>query len=224
LGNLEPVEQWAQSNDISTRGDFLFHRENEYFALIRLLIAQNKCEEAFAMAERILDISLETGNKRAVLESLILISICNFRDGISDVALEYLEEALRVAEPEGFIRIFVDEGPLMAKLLYEALSREISPVFVQKLLAAFPEVKPEKELSSKPVNPDDEWIEPLSERELEVLQLIAEGLSRQEVAESLFLSLNTVKTHTRNIYSKLGVNNQMQAVGKARGLGLLDKE
>jgi LuxR family maltose regulon positive regulatory protein len=71
---------------------------------------------------------------------------------------------------------------------------------------------------------DSEWIEPLSEREIEVLQLIAEGLSRQEVAEKLFLSLNTVKTHARNIYSKLGVNNQMQAVGKARGLGLLEKE
>jgi LuxR family maltose regulon positive regulatory protein len=224
LGNLESVDQWAQSNDISTEGDFLFHRENEYFALLRLLIAQNKFEEAFAFAERLLHISQETGNKRAELESLILLAICNFRDGITDVALEYVEEALRIAEPEDFIRIFVDEGKPMARLLYEILSREISPEYVQKLLAAFPNVEPEKELMSKPIVSDSEWIEPLSEREIEVLQLIAEGLSRQEVAEKLFLSLNTVKTHARNIYSKLGVNNQMQAVGKARGLGLLEKE
>ncbi len=77
---------------------------------------------------------------------------------------------------------------------------------------------------SQPNVSDADWIEPLSERELEVLQLIAEGLSRQEIASQLVLSLNTVKTHARNIYSKLGVNNQMQAVGKARGLGLLDKD
>jgi LuxR family maltose regulon positive regulatory protein len=77
---------------------------------------------------------------------------------------------------------------------------------------------------SRPIASDSEWIEPLSERELEVLQLIAEGLSRQEIASQLILSLNTVKTHARNVYSKLGVNNQMQAVGKARGLGLLDQD
>ena len=71
---------------------------------------------------------------------------------------------------------------------------------------------------------DSEWIKPLTDRELEVLQLIADGLSRQEIATKLVLSLNTVKTHARNIYSKLGVNNQMQAVGKAQGLGLLDKD
>jgi LuxR family maltose regulon positive regulatory protein len=92
-------------------------------------------------------------------------------------------------------------------------------------LAAFPEVESgKKELINQPVVSDSEWIEPLSERELEVLQLIAEGLSRQEIASQLVLSLNTVKTHARNIYSKLGVNNQMQAVGKAQGLGLLDQD
>jgi LuxR family maltose regulon positive regulatory protein len=112
----------------------------------------------------------------------------------------------------------------MARLLYEALSREIAPEYVQKLLAAFPDVEPEKEVMSQPIVIDSEWIEPLSERELEVLQLIAEGLSRQEIATKLVLSLNTVKTHARNVYSKLGVNNQMQAVGKARGLGLLDQD
>jgi len=224
LGNFESAEHWAQSNDITTDGDFLFHRENEYFTLIRLLIAKNKFGEAFSLAERILHINQKNGNKHARLESLILLSISKFEEGIADVAIENLLEALKMAEPEGFIRIFVDEGPPMARLLYEALSREISPEYVQKLLAAFPDVEPEKNLLSDPVVSDSEWIEPLSERELELLQLIAEGLSRQEIASRLVISLNTVKTHARNIYSKLGVNNQMQAVGKAQGLGLLERE
>jgi LuxR family maltose regulon positive regulatory protein len=224
LGNLESAEHWAQSNDITTNGDYLFHRENEYFSLIRLLIAQNKFGEAFSLAERILHINQETGNKRAELESLILLSIIKFEEGNAEVALKKLQAALKMAEPEGFFRIFVDEGPPMARLLYEALSRKISPEYVQKLLAAFPNVEPEKEVMSQPIVSDSEWIEPLSERELEVLQLIADGISRPEIASRLVISLNTVKTHARNIYGKLGVNNQMQAVGKARGLGLLDKD
>jgi LuxR family maltose regulon positive regulatory protein len=122
------------------------------------------------------------------------------------------------------MRIFVDEGPPMARLLYEALSREIAPNCVQKLLAAFPDKDSGKEEVSQLQVSDSDWIEPLSERELEVLHLIVEDLSRQKIASQLILSLNTVKKHARNVYSKLGVNNQMQAVGKSRGLGLLDKE
>ncbi len=91
-----------------------------------------------------------------------------------------------MAEHEGFIRIFVNEGPPMARLLYEALARGISLEYVQKLLAAFPEDDPEKDLRASLLYPDSEWIEPLSERELEILQLIAEGLSRQEIANHLF--------------------------------------
>jgi LuxR family maltose regulon positive regulatory protein len=135
-----------------------------------------------------------------------------------------LKQALAQAEPGGFLHIFVDEGPPMARLLYDALSEGIAPDYVQKLLAAFPNVEREKSAKNQPMVSDSEWLEPLSDRELEVLQLIADGLSRPEIASRLVLSLNTVKTHTRNIYSKLGVNNQMQAVGKVRGLGLLDKD
>jgi LuxR family maltose regulon positive regulatory protein len=139
-------------------------------------------------------------------------------------AMTVLEQSLTLAEPRGFLFAFVNEGPPMARLLYEALSREISPEYVQKLLAAFPDVEPEKNLLRNPIVSDSELIEPLSEREIEVLQLIADGISRPEIASRLVISLNTVKTHARNIYGKLGVNNQMQAVGKARGLGLLDKD
>jgi LuxR family maltose regulon positive regulatory protein len=128
---------------------------------------------------------------------------------------------VELAEPEEYIRVFLDEGPPMARLLYEALSREIAPNYVRRLLAAFPSAEPEQREPSKSQAPETELIEPLSERELEVLQLIAEGLTNREIASRLFLSLNTVKAHTRNVYGKLDVHNRTQAVVRARALGVL---
>ena len=224
MGNTVAAERWAQSNDLTTDGDYEFHREIEYFALTRLLIVQKKFEEAYALAKRIFNIGQETGNKRAELESLILLSLILYGQGNAEQAFEYLLKAIVIAEPQGFIRIFVDEGPPMAKLLYDALSRKIELNYIQRLLAAFPVEKPEQTPRKQTPSHKSELIDPLSDRELEVLRLIAEGLSRPEIAAKLFLSKNTVKTHARNIYGKLGVNNQMQAVGKARGLGLLENE
>jgi LuxR family maltose regulon positive regulatory protein len=222
IGNTVAAERWAQSNDLKTDGEYEFHREIEYFSLTRLLTAQKKFGEAYALAERIFHIGQETGNKRAELESLILLSLIDYGQGNTQQVFEYLMKAIEIAEPQGFIRIFVDEGPPMAQLLYEALSSEIALDYVQKLLAAFPGDEPDKAAEIQPEASDTNWIEPLSDRELEVLQLLAEGLSRPEIANRLILSLNTIKTHTRNIYSKLGVNNQMQAVSKARALGFLE--
>ena len=132
-----------------------------------------------------------------------------------------LHRALALAEPRGFIRIFVDEGPPMARLLYEALSRGIAPDYVRQLLAAFPDAEPEQRDSSDTQIPESDLIEPLSERELEVLALLADGLTNREIASRLFLALNTVKAHTGNIYGKLDVHNRTQAVARARTLGLL---
>ena len=122
---------------------------------------------------------------------------------------------------EGFVRIFVDEGPAMARLLYEALSRRIAPDYVRRLLASFPDTEPIKSISASMQASQSEMVEPLSDREIEVLQLIAEGLTNPEIATRLYLSLNTVKVHTRNVYGKLGVNNRTQAVSKGRVLGIL---
>jgi LuxR family maltose regulon positive regulatory protein len=132
-------------------------------------------------------------------------------------ALTALGHALSLAEPGGFVRVFVDEGQPMARLLYATAARGIAPQYTGKLLAAFPDAEP----AARPRQPKVQMIEPLSERELEVLQLIAEGLSNKEIAQQLVLSLPTVKWHTSNIYGKLAVRNRTQAVAKARTLGIL---
>jgi LuxR family maltose regulon positive regulatory protein len=146
--------------------------------------------------------------------------------GAKDEAVQLLGDALALAEPGGFIRLFVDEGLLMARLLLEAAARGIMPDYTAKLLAAYEDATKDHsvgrapDLSSSVVRPSS-LVEPLSPRELEVLQLIAEGLTNPEIAARLYLALNTVKAHTRNIYGKLGVNNRTQAVARARALGVL---
>ena len=111
----------------------------------------------------------------------------------------------------------------MARLLYEALSQGVEPDYVRQLLAAYPVAEPEQVTSSQLRDPESEMVEPLSERELEVLQLIAEGLTNQEVATRLYLSLHTVKVHARNIFAKLGVTNRTQAVAMGKALGILSQ-
>jgi LuxR family maltose regulon positive regulatory protein len=155
------------------------------------------------------------------LKVIVLQAVALHAHGKKEQAAQLLGEALALAEPGGFIRTFVDEGPPMARLLYEAQTRGIAPDYVRRLLAAFPDAELEKTDLSKSQAPESELVEPLSEREIEVLQLIAEGLTNQEIATRLILSLHTVKTHTRNIYGKLGTHNRTEAVAKAKALGFL---
>ena len=125
------------------------------------------------------------------------------------------------AEPEGFVRVFVDEGPPMARLLYEAVSRGVASDYARQLLSAFPVTEPEQTDTVQGQAPKSDLIEPLSERELEVLALLAEGLTNREIASRLFLALNTVKAHAGNIYGKLNVHSRTQAIARAQALGLL---
>jgi LuxR family maltose regulon positive regulatory protein len=134
-------------------------------------------------------------------------------------ALEAVGRALALAEPEGYMRTFLDEGQEMAQLLYLALERDIvrgsTAEFVGEILAEFEGPGPLQ------THVDAHGIEPLSERELEVLALIAEGLTNREIAQKLHVSLSTVKVHSYNLYGKLDVHSRMQAVVRARMLGLL---
>ncbi len=220
-GEIDAAGRWAQANDLVVDGDFESHREIEYLVLARVYIAQKRFEEARSLVERIYRTAQETGKRHTELEGLVLLALVFSMQGETDQAFAYLETALSIGEPEGFIRIFVDEGSPMAHLLYNALSRGVAPEYVSRLLAAFPGAEPEQAEATKTQAHETELVEPMSERELEVLQLIAEGLTNREIASRLYLSLNTVKAHSRNIYGKLGVHNRTQAVARARALGVL---
>jgi LuxR family maltose regulon positive regulatory protein len=154
------------------------------------------------------------------LKVMILQAVAQHAHGENDEAVQLLSEALALAEPEGFIRIFVDEGIPMAHLLSEASARGVMPDYVGKLLVVFePELQKGEIKSSMPSV--QLLIEPLTQRELEVLQLIAQGLSNHEIGDRLFLALDTVKGHNRRIYDKLQVQRRTEAVARARELGLL---
>jgi LuxR family transcriptional regulator, maltose regulon positive regulatory protein len=155
------------------------------------------------------------------LKVIILEAIAQHALGENEQAVQVLGEALALAEPGGFIRIFVDEGQSMAHLLKETLNRGIAPNYVQKLLKAFPIDETGQSVSSPIQAPKFILDGPLSQRELEVLRLIAQGLSNREISKRLFLALNTVKGHNQKIYSKLQVQSRTEALVRARELDLL---
>ena len=143
--------------------------------------------------------------------------------GEKDQAVHLLHDALVLAEPGGFIRIFVDEGRPMARLLAEAVARGMMPAYTGRLVAAF-EAEKEPKAGEYPLlshHSSQPLIDPLSQREFEVLQLIAQGLSNREICERLFVALDTVKGHNRKIFDKLQVQRRTEALARARELGLL---
>jgi len=220
-GDVASAAQWAQEQGLRADGKLCYQREVDYLTLTRLLIAQGNASEAAGLLQRLLEAAEAGGRTSRVIEILMLQALALQAGHDTNQAMDTLERALTLAQPGGFIRIFVDEGPPMARLLYEAATRGIAPEYTRRLLAAFAMAEPEQADPSKTQAPKSEIIEPLSERELEVLQLIAAGLTNPEIASRLFLALNTVKAHTRNIYGKLGIHSRTQAVARACALGIL---
>jgi LuxR family maltose regulon positive regulatory protein len=227
-GKLDEAQGWVRERGLSVDDDLSYLREFEHITLARVLIAQYKSfweegfvHEAKGLLERLLGTAEEGGRTGSVIEIHVLQALAHEAQGNIHPALVSLERALTLAEPEGYVRIFVDEGPPMAHLLSEALNRGISPEYVHQLLGAFPDAEPEHADSVTREASGSELVEPLSEREIDVLKLIAAGYKYQEIAERLVISLNTVRHHTKNIYSKLEVNNRTQAIKKANDLNLL---
>jgi LuxR family maltose regulon positive regulatory protein len=189
----------------------------------RVHLAQGEASTALALLEPVRQQVEAKGWADERLKVMVLQALALHAHGEREQAVHVLGDALALAEPGGFIRLFVDEGPLMARLLHEALAHVVERAYIRRLLAAFPVVEAHQTTTPPLRGAEFEWVEPLSEREREVLHLIAEGLSNQEVAARLYLSLHTVKVHARNIYAKLGVTNRTQAVARGRALGIVSQ-
>jgi LuxR family transcriptional regulator, maltose regulon positive regulatory protein len=206
-GNLSVASQLAQTHQLP-------------LSQARVFLAQEDIPSALNVLERFRQQAEEKSWEDERLKALVLQAIAYRAHGDRDRAMQHLGEALRLTEPHGFIRTFVDEGQPMAHLLSEAAAQGIMPDYVSKLLAAF-ETEKQKDVNQSNLSAAQPLIEPLSSRELEVLRLIAEGLSNDEIGKRLFLALDTVKGHNRRIYDKLQVQRRTEAIARARELGLL---
>jgi LuxR family maltose regulon positive regulatory protein len=199
-----------------------YPREFDYSDLACLLIALDRAAEALPLLTRLLEAAITMERHGDEIRYLVLMALAQHALGNTQIALDSLGQALTLAEPQGYVRLFVDEGQPMAELLQFAISQNVAPNYISKLLADFAKdihgaIQYNKDLT---VNKQS-LIEPLSEREIEVLRLMAEGYKYKEIAERLVVSINTVRHHTRNVYGKLDVNNRAQALGRAKELNLL---
>jgi len=210
-GDVDAVARWAEERQLQN------DEEHPYLILPRLYLAQNRPDEASRLLTRLLQ-QAESNNWVDSMLSRLALQVRAFYDqGNTASAMETLKRALSLAERGGYIRIFLDQGAPMEKLLRQAAARGAALDYVKKLLAAFERnhQPPVAERLAAPL------IESLSERELEVLHLIAAGLSNPAIADTLVVSVNTVKTHVKRLYGKLGVNSRLRAVERARELDLL---
>jgi LuxR family maltose regulon positive regulatory protein len=212
-GRLDDALDWVRERGVSASDELGYVREFEHITLARVLLARGSTVDALGLLQRLLPAAEAGGRTGSMLEILVLQALAHQTLGAAPTALAALERALKLAEPEGYVRIFVDEGQPMATLLRAAAQRRIAPEYVQRLLAAFGSTRRPPEMLDQA-----KVIEPLSERELDVLRLLGTELSGPEIASQLMVSLNTVRTHTRSIYSKLGVNNRRAAVRRAEQL------
>jgi len=232
---LSDALRWAREQGLSVDDELSYLREFDHITLARVLIAfyktdrgEDDLQAAFGLLERLLQAAEEGGRNGSMIEILILQALAQQAQGDPPLALGSLERALTLAEPEGYVRSFVDEGEAMRlsildlKFAIEKSARKgVHPLsgYVDKLLSAFPQMAathPKSKIKDKKT----EIIEPLSERELEVLKLLRSELSGPEIAGQLIVSLNTLRTHTKNIYNKLGVNSRRAAVRRADELDL----
>ncbi|MBK9121635.1 MAG: hypothetical protein IPM16_00740 [Chloroflexi bacterium] len=218
-GDLESAGVWAHDIEPTTGDQLDPSLEVEHITFSRFLIACGELERAEDLLERLHDAAHRAGRSGREISICVLQALA-YRHHDTDKAVEALSAALALGEPEGYVRTFIDEGAEMAALLREARDRGIAVHYVDRLLAAFaPEPAAQYDSPRQSVHHDD--IETLSARELEVLQLIADGASNREIADSLFVSLGTVKKHLNNIFLKLDAHSRTQAIALARKHNLL---
>ncbi len=217
-GQPDKARAWAVERGLSLADEVSYLHEFEHLTLARLEIANPLVN---ALLARLLQAAEAQKRRGSALDILLVQALVHEAQGNRPQALDTLEHTLALAEPEGYVRIFVDEGEAMRLLIEKQSRNRDHPLsdYVDKLLAAF--TQPAATPKSAIIHQKTDMIEPLSERELEVLKLLRSELSGPEIAQQLIVSLHTLRTHTNNIYNKLGVNNRRAAVRRAEELDLL---
>lgn len=227
-GDLDAVSYWVQERGLDADGELLFMREEEFIILARILFAEGKLEKSLDLLKRLL-LEAEKGGRIAIVAQILMIqSLVHQEKGQFGIALTQLERALSLTKPGGYIRLYIDEGEPMRMLLHQAASHGIFPTYVAKLLAAFQAegqngnypLKESRHTTAQPMYLH-KMADQLSTRELAVLKLLTTELTGPEIARELTVSINTMRTHTKNIYSKLDVNNRRAAVLRAEELNLI---
>ncbi|HEY2576161.1 MAG TPA: LuxR C-terminal-related transcriptional regulator [Streptosporangiaceae bacterium] len=222
-GRLAEALGWAREQALSVDDDLSYLREFEHITLARVMLARREGEraecsvhEAARLLERLLLAAEAGGRAGHVIEILMLQALAHQRLGNIPAALSCLGRAVTMAEPEGYVRAFIDEGPPMASLLRAVAKQGIARNYVRRLLVTVNGTEHRGPVAQT-------LIEPLSERELDVLRLLGTELVGPAIARELTVSLNTVRTHTKNIYTKLAVTSRRAAVHRAAELGLLPR-
>jgi LuxR family maltose regulon positive regulatory protein len=218
MGDVAAATRWVRESGLSAEDDRC-RPIRRYILFARILIAQAQFEKAMRLLARLIEMAEVSGAMGYVIEILILQAMALQSRGKVDQALNPLERALSLAEPEGYVRIFIDEGVPMGRLLRWAIAKGVRMAYAGKLLTAL-EVDAAEKRQPGTIAPAS-MVEPLSERELEVLRLLTTHLSSTDIAGELTISVNTVRTHIKNIYGKLGTHSREEAVQKAEALHLL---
>ncbi len=218
-GNLEAAEQILRTHGISPQSTPGYRQEGAYLSLARLLIAQGRPGETDCFLPQLYSQAESRGQIGLMIVCLCLSALAGARQGLKGKAVDFLEKALAFAEPEGYVQVFLEEGPPMARLLHEVATRGVTSWYAGKLITAFSGHIPQLDKHGALVN---QLVQPLSAREIEVLKYMAEGKSNAEIASHLYLSPNTLRAHSHHIFGKLDVHNRLQAVNKAKELGLIE--
>ncbi len=229
-GDLPAAQAWAAGLGLSPDDEPGYLTADQYLVYAQLLLVQGRLAEARGLLARLERMTRDRGLNRWLISVRILQALVAARLGDAQRVRDHLALALETAAPEEYVRAFVDEGPAVAPLLSQV--RDVNPDFVDRLLSAFEDKgwragreeeapRPSAPTAGPCGGPALPLIEPLSNRELEVVGLIAAGLTNREIAQELVIAVGTVKRHTNNIYGKLGVQNRTQAVARVREFGLL---